>query len=270
MWCLSRRQYGHDDAEGRRQRQMCIRDRLSTDTHGVNQVNFAILDLFGYTFAPRYAQVSGVINEMLNVDEDKHQHVKLSLKRAIDTNVIIAHWDLIQRIAVSLNEGEITQATLIRKLSTYKKNHPLLEALTEYNRLVKANYLLSYIDDANLRSYVQRALKRGEAYHQLRRAVSNVNSDRFRGNSDQEIHIWNECARLVTNAIIYFNSKVLSQLLLSFEHQGDEKRATIVKSASPVAWHNINLRGTYSFSVASELPRLDELMNNIEGYVPIL
>ena len=30
----------------------------STDTHGTNQVNFAILDLFGYQFAPRYKQIS--------------------------------------------------------------------------------------------------------------------------------------------------------------------------------------------------------------------
>jgi TnpA family transposase len=66
---------------------------------------------------------------------------------------------------------------------------------------------------------VQRALNRGEAYHQLRRAISNVNGDRFRGNSDEEIQIWNESARLVANAIIYFNSKVLSNLLDSFEDQ---------------------------------------------------
>jgi TnpA family transposase len=65
----------------------------------------------------------------------------------------------------------------------------LLEALTEYNRLVKASYLLSYIDDASLRNYVQRALNRGEAYHQLRRAISHVNGDRFRGNSDEEIQL---------------------------------------------------------------------------------
>jgi TnpA family transposase len=80
-----------------------------------------------------------------------------------------------------------------------------LEALTEYNRRVKANYLLNYIDDASLRNHAQRDLNRGKAYHQLRRAISNVNGDRFGGNSDEEIQIWNEFARLVTNAIVYFN-----------------------------------------------------------------
>jgi hypothetical protein len=31
--------------------------------------------------------------------------------------------------------------------------------------MIKAMYLLDYIDDASLRGYVQRALNRGEAYH---------------------------------------------------------------------------------------------------------
>ena len=38
------------------------------------------------------------------------------------------------------------------------------------------------------------ALNRGEAYHQLRRAVSSVNGDQFQGSSDEEIQLWNECA----------------------------------------------------------------------------
>ena len=157
-------------------------------------------------------------------------------------------------------------ATLVKKLSVYKKNHPLLEALTEYNSMVKANYLLDYIDDKSLRSFVQRALNRGEAYHQLRRAISSVSGNQFRGSSDEEILLWNECARLVTNAIIYFNSKVLSELLRSFESQGDNERMEIVKCASPVAWHNINLKGTYNFEPDESLPVISELMKAIDGY----
>ena len=119
-----------------------IPDVLSTDTHGVNHVNFALLDLFGYQFAPRYAQVGKVINDMFDVKEDKEHRIQLCLKKPINTHRIAQHWDTIQRIAVSLKQRKTTQATLVRKLSEYKRNHPLLEALTEYNRLVKANYLL--------------------------------------------------------------------------------------------------------------------------------
>lgn len=246
-----------------------IPDILSTDTHGVNHVNFALLDLFGYTFAPRYAKIGKIINEMFDILEDKEKKVKLRLKKPVDCKRIVKHWDTIQRIAVSLKQRKITQAVLVRKLSSYKNNHPLLDALTEYNRMVKANYLLSYIDDVSLRNYVQRALNRGEAYHQLRRAISNVNGDLFRGHSDEEIQLWNECARLVSNAIIYFNSSILSRLLKSFEYQQAEKKIEIVKQASPVAWHNINFKGTYNFELTKKLPDLEEMMLSIEGYLPV-
>jgi Tn3 transposase DDE domain len=106
----------------------------------------------------------------------------------------------------------------------------------------------SEIDDVSLRGYVQRALNRGEAYHQSRRAIASLNGNRFRGSSDYEISLWNECARLLTNAIIYFNSMILSRLLAHFEGAGDDKKLAVTKQLSPVAWHNINLNGAYSFS----------------------
>jgi len=116
---------------------------------------------------------------------------------------------------------------------------------------------------------VQKALNRDEAFHQLRRAISQVNGDRFRGNSDEEIELWNECARLMANAIIYFNSKVLSNLMESFEYQGKYKLAETIKRASPVAWQNINLKGKYLFAEAGEAPDIEYLMAPIEDYVPI-
>ncbi len=73
----------------------------------------------------------------------------------------------------------------------------------------------------------------------------------------------------MANAIIYFNSKVLRNLLVSFEQQGNEDGLKAVKNASPVAWDNINLRGTYTFEVSEELPRMEDLMLPIEGYRPI-
>lgn len=238
-------------------------DILSTDTHGVNHVNFALLNLFGYTFAPRYAQFGTVISDLFDVSEGEESKATLSLKKPINTTLIVDEWDSIQRIIISLQQKTITQAMLVRKLSGYSQNHPLLKALTEYNRMLKAMYLLDYIDDASLRNYVQRALNRGEAYHQLGRAIAHVNGNRFQGKSDDEIVLWNECARLLTNAIIYFNSLILSRLLEHFKAEGDDQKLEIIKQVSPVAWHNINLNGTYSFSFEQNLLDLDEIMQSI-------
>jgi TnpA family transposase len=240
-------------------------DILSTDTHGVNHVNFALLDLFGYKFAPRYANFGSVIEDMFTVNTTDDDRPVLSLKNPIRASVIEQEWETIQRIVISLQQKTTTQASLIRKLSGYSKHHPLLHALTEYNRMVKAIYILDYIDDASLRGYVQRALNRGEAYHQLRRAVASVNGNRFRGSSDQEIDIWNECARLLTNTVIYFNSLILSNLLAHYSEMGDEVNLELIKKVSPVAWLNVNLNGTYSFTFEQNMINMADVLSPLTG-----
>ena len=51
----------------------------------------------------------------------------------------------------------------------------------EYDRLIKCLYMLEYVDNQTLRQFVQQALNRGEAYHQLLRAIASVNGNQFRG-----------------------------------------------------------------------------------------
>jgi len=46
------------------------------------------------------------------------------------------------------------------------------------------------------------------------------------------------------------------------------KLAETIKRASPVAWQNINLRGTYLFDNDGKMPKLEDLMATIEGYLP--
>ena len=87
---------------------------------------------------------------------------------------------------------------------------------------IECLYMLDYIDRKDLRQFVQQALNRGEAYHQLRRAIGNLNGDQLRGGSDFQIEQWNDCARLIANCIIYYNSALLSSLVERFEKQKND------------------------------------------------
>ena len=74
-------------------------------------------------------------------------------------------------------------------------------------------YVLDYIDSLELRQNVYKALNRGEAYHQLRRAISYAHFGKFRVKSEIEQQVWNDCSRLIANSVIYYNAYVLSELL---------------------------------------------------------
>ena len=122
--------------------------------------------------------------------------------------------------------------------------------------------LLNYVDNQELRRFVQQVLNKGEAYHQLRRKVASVNGDKFRGGSDTQVAMWNECARLIANCVIYFNSAILSDLLARAEKRKDEKTKEILCRVSPVAWRRINMNGTYDF-IDTQSIELEELLRHV-------
>ncbi len=138
----------------------------------------------------------------------------------------------------------------MKKLSNFSNSHRALAALKEYDRLVKAIYLLNYVDNQELRRFVQQVLNKGEAYHHLRRKVASVNGDKFRGGSDIQVAMWNECARLIANCVIYFNCAIPPDLLARAEKRKAETTKEILCRISPVAWRRISMNGTNFYPMA--------------------
>jgi len=179
-------------------------DVHSTDTHGTNAVNFAILHLFGYQFAPRYRDIYDTVRASLYGFKHPSQYddeMVLKPRRKLNPELVVEEWDNIQRIMVSLALKTTTQHIIVRKLSAFALKNKTRRALWEYDHMIRSLYLLDYIDSPPLRQHVQRALNRGESYHQLRRAVSYANFGKLRFKTEHEQQIWGECARLITNCI---------------------------------------------------------------------
>ncbi|MGG2935560.1 Tn3 family transposase, partial [Bacillus pacificus] len=130
-----------------------------------------------------------------------------------------------------------------------------------YDNIIKSLYFLEYIDSLSLRQNVQKALNRGESYHKLRRAVSFANFGKLRFKTEQDQQIWNECSRLLTNCIIYYNASILSNLLTKSQNKGIEMN--ILKYISPVAWQHINFYGRYEFSKSPTVVNLETIIENI-------
>jgi TnpA family transposase len=108
----------------------------------------------------------------------------------------------------SLAQKDVTQANIVRMLGSYGRQNQTKKALWELDNLCRTLYILTFIDDVGLRQSVQNALNRGEAYHRFRRAIAYVNAGKFRVKTETEQHIWNECSRLIANAVIYYNTLV--------------------------------------------------------------
>jgi len=237
----------------------------STDTHGTNQVNFAILHLFGYQFAPRYADIYDTVRTSLYGFRHPSHYCEGIIKpiRKINTDLIIEEWENIQRIILSLAQKTTTQSIIIGKLNAYARKNKTKRALWEYDNIIKSLYLLDYIDSSALRRNVQRALNRGENYHKLRRAVSHANFGKLRFKTEQEQQLWNECSRLITNCIIYYNASLLSNLLKYKESNGNKQDVALIKQVSPVAWQHVNMFGRYEFGKRPEVVDMNAIIEEL-------
>ena len=60
-----------------------------------------------------------------------------------------------------------------------------------------------------------------------------------------------ECSRLIANAIIYYNTLLLSRVYEQKLTAGDLEAIKVLKSTSPVAWRNVNLIGNFDFTTNS-------------------
>ena len=95
---------------------------------------------------------------------------------------------------------------------------------------------------------VHRSQNRIELYHQLRGAIAQVNGKKqLAGRNDIEVDISNQCGRLIANAIIYYNSALLSQLLEKYKREKNKRAIKKLKRISPVAWQHIHMLGHYVF-----------------------
>jgi TnpA family transposase len=134
-------------------------ERHSTDTHGTNQVNFWILLVFGYQFAPRYRNLRKKIDGLIGFQHPKHYAGFLIKpgRKAYD-GLICKEWPNIQRIMASIAQKDVTQANMVRMLASYGRQNQTKKALWELDNLCRTLYILTFIDDVELRRSVQKAL----------------------------------------------------------------------------------------------------------------
>ena len=102
----------------------------STDTHGTNEVNFGILNFFGYQFAPRYRDLYDKVAQGLYGFKHPSQYPSdwlLRPIRKINEKLAIDEWGNMKRIIVSLALKTTTQSIIIGKLSAYARKNKTKE-----------------------------------------------------------------------------------------------------------------------------------------------
>jgi len=241
-----------------------VPEAITGDMHSVNKANFAILHWFGLRFEPRFTDLDKQLADLRCTDDPKnYEGFIVRPAGQIDLELIRSEKANIDRIVATLGLKEITQGTLIRKLCTHTSSHPTWRAIFEYDRLVRSVYTLRYLRDPQLQRNVHRSQNRIESYHQLRAAIAKVGGKKeLTGRTDLDIETSNQCGRLVANAILFYNSAILSRLLV--KGAGNPKALELITSMSPAAWRHVHLGGHYTFRGDGPAIDLDAIIQGLD------
>ena len=221
----------------------------STDTHGFSEIIFGVAHLLGYTFAPRIKGFkSSFLYSPLPRSVYLSQGFHIFPDRLINEDLILSQWDNILRLIATISLREATAFQIFKRLSSYSNQHPLYQALKEYGRLIKTQFLLHYMDDVELRQAIERQLNIVELIHRFSRAVFFADNQEFRAETKEEQEIVAGCKQLIQNAIVLWNYLYLNQRVATMTDLVDiSEFLETVRNSSIVSWQHINMQGEYDF-----------------------
>ena len=218
----------------------------STDMHGINDLNFSLYDGAGYDFQPRYTNLYEASQSIVSSSQFfAPSAYVIRPSSTVDEGLILDEEDNFKRIVVSILSKTGSVSTITKKLSSSLKSHKTRKAIAEYNKILRSIHILKSITLPNYRQNIQKALNRTELYHFLTGEVGYANRGKIISKTELDQIIFKECTRLVCNAILYYNSVILSRIYTRCLKNGQKNMIQILKHISPVSWVNINLYGVF-------------------------
>lgn len=179
-------------------------------------------------------------------------------KIKINIEIIEENWDNILRFILTIKSRRTTASQLLKRLTSYSKHHKLFTAIKEFGKIIKTDFLLTYIDDVGLRQRIEKQLNKVESANRFSKAVFFGNNAEFIFATQEEQNIANNCKRLIQNAVILWNYLYIDKKLQEAKSQSQKDEIIeAIKNSSIVHWSHINFYGTYDFT------KIDKKVNDM-------
>ncbi|MCC2645772.1 MAG: Tn3 family transposase [Burkholderiales bacterium] len=119
---------------------------LTGDMHILNKANSVIMYWFDGELCPRFTNTDRQLQHLYCEKWlDKYDSYDIKPRSEINRKLIEDEAENLERIIATLGSGEVSQASLIKKLCTYKQEHKTQEALYEMDKLVRSNQILQQL-----------------------------------------------------------------------------------------------------------------------------
>ena len=224
------------------------------DTAAYSDVVFGLFWMLGYRFSPRLADVGGARFWRIDRSADYGAFDRLS-RNHVDTELIVAAWPDLLRLAGSLKLGRVKADAVMRMLQVKERPTPLARALAELGRIVKTIHVLDYVNDAEKRRRILVQLNRQEYRHRPARRVCHGRRGEltagYREGQEEKLG----ALGLMLNVIAFWNATYMQAVVENLQAQGHAIDPANLARVSPLAHRHINFLGRYAFTLPEAVAR---------------
>lgn len=139
--------------------------------------------------------------------------------------------------------------TFLRKLGTYSRKNKLYQAFQELGRVIRTHFLLHYLGDPELRSTIQSATNKSEAFNGFAKWAFFGGEGVITHNRRVEQRKCIKFNHLVANCLIFYNVHVVSEVLEQLNQEGAKMDEQAVGALSPYLRQHINRFGEYQLDL---------------------
>ncbi|MEL6455735.1 MAG: Tn3 family transposase [Cyanobacteria bacterium J06623_5] len=216
----------------------------TTDTHGYTEIIFALCHLLGFYFMPRIRDLKDQQLYRVNRKADYGVFAPL-LTKTVDMDIVEEQWEAMLRVALSLKQRTAPAHVIVQRLTNSFPADRLSKAFTNLGRILKTQYILRYLTDRQLRQTVQLQLNKGEYRHKLPRRVFFADQGEFTTGDYEEIMNKATCLSLVSNAILYWNTIKINEIVESLRAQGEIVEDKTLAHISLLPYRHVIPNGAY-------------------------
>jgi TnpA family transposase len=192
----------------------------TTATHGYTEIVFALGHLLGFDFMPRIRDLKDQQLYRLNRFGDYGVFTPVLTKTA-DLTLVEEQWDAMLRVALSLKQRTAPAHVIVQRLTNSFPADRLAKAGTNRGRIIKPPYILRSLTDRELRRTVQLQLNKGAYRHKLPRRIFFADQGEFTTGDYEEIMNKASGLSLVSNAILYWNTIKITEIVDHLRAQGE-------------------------------------------------
>jgi TnpA family transposase len=167
------------------------------------------------------------------------------LNKTADLAIVEEQWETMIRVALSLKKRTAPAHVIVQRLTNSFPSDRLSKAFTNLGRIIKTEYILRYITDIELRRTVQPQLNKGEYRHKLPCWIFFADQGEFSTRDYEEIMNKASSLSFVSNAILYWNTIKINEIVESLKRQGESIDDETLSHISLLPFKHVVPNGTY-------------------------